>query len=192
MQYLSTLRLHAGRPVEDPKSLMTKTGSWHLLAQGGSATTPHQDHCGFCTWVRVEEGKKLWLICKPLSNEDQATLANDGGGFIGGQWYYVWLEPGDLLVMPPGTVHAVFTPVNTLCTGGFAWSQLRMGSSMMSIAFESENPSVTNDDDAAELSLLLDETYRRMQSALSVVEFGGEEEVEKFKTYYQVCGSLYR
>jgi hypothetical protein len=185
MQFLSKLKAHAGRPTENLNSLWAKVDKWRLLGQRGSGTMTHQDHCGFWTWVKVEEGKKLWLICR-LSEDDRKSFARDGVAFTGGRWFYIWLEPGDILIMPPGTVHAVFTPIDTLCIGGNAWSQRRMGDSMRSIAFEDAYPNVTNDDEVVQLPDLLKEISRRVKSASRVIEFGGEEQIKRFDYYYEV------
>ncbi|KAI9759367.1 MAG: hypothetical protein M1840_003371 [Geoglossum simile] len=191
MQFMSQLDLSsdAGRPVESvgtKSSLYMKTEKWHLLGQGGSGSLPHQDHCGLWTWVRVDQGRKLWLICH-LSEDDRKLFAKEGSAFTSGQWFYLWLEPRDILIMPPGTVHAVFTPEDTLCTGGNGWSKKQMGDSMRSIAFEKMSPHVTNDDPIPQLADLLDKVSKMMESEYSAEEFGGIKEVENFNSYYEVC-----
>jgi hypothetical protein len=189
MNYLPKLRVVGnGRPSEDQTSSWNKVEKWRLLAQGGSGSLTHCDHGGFWTWVKIDEGKKLWLLCR-LSEEDWAEFAERGLAFTGGQWSYVWLEPGDVLIMPPGAVHAVFTPENTLCAGGNAWSQKRMGDTMRSIAFETAHPVVTNDEEVVQLSDLLEKTYQRMIVAPSegyTADFGGEGQMEEFSRYYKV------
>src|SRR5205814_7554577 len=115
-----------------------------------------------------------------LSEDDRKRFFEEGVTFTGGQWVYVWLKPGDILIMPPGTVHAVFTPVDTLCVGGNAWSQKRMGDSMRSITFEHTHPNVTNDDQVLQLPELLEKVSRLMDSTASAAEFGGEEQMKIF------------
>jgi hypothetical protein len=194
MNYLPKLRVVAhGRPTEDPAPFWNKVEKWRLLAQGGSGSMTHCDHCGFWTWVKVDEGKKLWLLCR-LSEEDWKDFGERGLTFTGGQWSYVWLEPGDVLIMPPGTVHAVFTPVDTLCIGGNAWSQKRMGDTMRSIAFETSHPIVTNDEEVVQLSDLLEKTWQRMLVAPEkgyTADFGGQVQIDKFAHYYKVCRPEY-
>jgi Cupin superfamily protein len=189
MNYLPKLRVVGnGRPSEGSALFWNKVEKWRLLAQGGSGSLAHCDHCGFWTWVKVDEGKRLWLLCQ-LSEEDWAEFAERGLSFTGGQWSYVWLEPGDVLIMPPGTVHAVFTPENTLCVGGNAWSQKRMGDTMRSIAFETTHPVVTNSEEVVQLPDLLEKTYQRMIVAPIegyTADFGGEGQMEEFSRYYKV------
>jgi hypothetical protein len=192
MEFLSKLKAGAGRPIENLSShlssLWAKVEKWRLLSQRGSGTMTHQDHCGFWTWLKIEEGKKLWLMCH-LSEDDRKSFAKDGPAFTGGRWFYIWLEPGDILIMPPGTVHAVFTPVDTLCIGGNAWSQKHMGDSMKSIAFETAHPKVTNDDEVIQLPDLLERISQQMElavSAASIATFGGEGQIKMFTYYYKV------
>ncbi|KAI9763972.1 MAG: hypothetical protein M1839_006117 [Geoglossum umbratile] len=184
MQFLSRLAPHAGRQLESLGSLSTKVEKWCLLDQAGSGTMTHQDHCGLWTWVRVEQGKKLWFICNLLGGERQ-TFAEQGAAFVGGRWFYVWLEPGDVLIIPPGTIHAAYTPVNTLYTGGNAWSQKHMGDSMRAIAFEDAHPNVTNNKTFAQLPEILQEVARRMETPGSAADFGGEEQIWRFNHYYK-------
>lgn len=191
MNYLPKLRVGNGRITEDLTPLWSKVEKWRLLAQGGSGSLTQCNHCGFWTWVKVDEGKKLWLLCQ-LSEEDWtefADFAERGLAFTGGQWSYIWLEPGDVLIMPPGTVHAVFTPENTLCAGGNAWSQKRMGDTMRSIAFETAHSIATNDE-VVQLSGLLEKTYQRIIVAPIegyTADFGGEGQMEEFSRYYKAC-----
>ncbi|KAH0541821.1 hypothetical protein FGG08_003704 [Glutinoglossum americanum] len=181
MQFLSQLKSHAGRQVGS----LSKVEKWHLLGQKGSGSIAHQDHCGFWTWIKVEKGRNLWLICQ-LSNDDQEKFAKYGPTFTGGKWFYTWLEAGDILIMPPGTVHAVFTPVDTLCTGGNGWSKAHMGDTMRSIAFEKMHPRVTNDKPVPQLNGLLQEASRGMGDEDSDAEFGGEERKREFREYRKV------
>ncbi|KAI9767676.1 MAG: hypothetical protein M1840_005547 [Geoglossum simile] len=183
MRFLSRITHHGGRQLENLGSLSTKAEKWCLLAQACSGTMTRQDHCGLWTWVRVEQGKNLWFICN-LSNGDREVFAEKGAAFVGGRWFYLWLEPGDILIMPPGTIHAVYTPVDTLCTGGNAWSQRHMGDSMRSISFEDAHPNVTNGDAFTQIPELLTEVSRRMDAG-TTADFGGEEQVWMFNHYYK-------
>ncbi|KAI9774486.1 MAG: hypothetical protein M1839_001719 [Geoglossum umbratile] len=176
---------HGGRPLEPRHSFWNKIEKWRLLGQRGSGTMTHQDHCGFWTWVKVEEGKKLWMICQLDNDNDRARFAAQGTHFTGGQWFYIWLEPGQVLVIPPGTIYAVFTPVDTLCVGGNAWSQRHMGATMRAIAFETKHPKVTNYEPVAELANILERVARHMETSKAAASgFGGEEHIAVFREYY--------
>ncbi|KAH0548045.1 hypothetical protein GP486_008214 [Trichoglossum hirsutum] len=180
----------SGHPVGSRNSLFHRSEKWRQLSQGGSITMPRQDHCGFWTWVKVEEGAKLWLICQLNGDDDRARFASEGPEFVGGRWFYFWLEPGQVVVMPPGTVYATFTPMDTLCIGGNAWSQRHMGDSMRSIAFEAARPHATNDDTARQLSEILDKVAGHMEGACArdpdmLGNYGDRGQVEVFRRHYK-------
>ncbi|KAH0562077.1 hypothetical protein GP486_003217 [Trichoglossum hirsutum] len=181
MRFLSKLKPDAGRPAIGSSIKV----EWCLLGQAGSGSLPHFDHCGFWTWVMVQEGLKLWLVCK-LSDDERKTFASEGINFSGGEWYIVPMRKGDVIVMAPGTVHAVFSPVDTLCFGGNAWSNFTMGDTMKSIYEERVNPAVTNDNQPSELSSLLDEAARRIRVSGSMDKYGGRDQVDMFFKYYKV------
>ncbi|KAI9775418.1 MAG: hypothetical protein M1839_001113 [Geoglossum umbratile] len=164
MRSLRTLKA-ASRwgPTQD----LTSVEKWVLLAQRGSGTMTHQDHDGFWTWVMVEEGEKLWMICQ-LSEDDRKKFAEEGSAFTGGEWFYVWLKPGDVLIMPPGTVHAVFTPVDTLCVGGNACSRRRVDiSSVRAHASGFVQPVATDGSAVARLEDLIIKLSRQLAAATS-------------------------
>ncbi|KAH0566201.1 hypothetical protein GP486_000399 [Trichoglossum hirsutum] len=185
LKLLSRLKCHAGRLTQNSAKPWVKTEKWRLLGEGGSGTMAHWDHCGFFTWIRVEEGRKLWLICV-LNDEDLEGFIRDGMYFTGGEWYYILLNPGDTLIMPPGWVHAVYTPVRTLCTGGNAWSQKCMGDSMRYIAHETEHIKVTNDDPIPDMPAMLERVSKWMKNA-QPIDCGGEEQIQAFQEHYEVC-----
>jgi Cupin superfamily protein len=151
-----------------PTQSLTSVEKWVLLAQRGSGTMTHQDHDSFWTWVMVEEGEKLWMICR-LTEDDRKSFAEEGSAFTGGQWFYVWLKPGDVLIMPPGTVHAVFTPVDTLCVGGNARARRHVDTSAMGEdVSESIQPGITADGrSVARLEDLIIKLSRQLASATS-------------------------
>jgi hypothetical protein len=39
-----------------------RTAGWDLLTHGGFATYPHHDAAGFCTFLYVRNGAKLWVF----------------------------------------------------------------------------------------------------------------------------------
>ena len=78
----SLQRRKTGSPWRPTQSL-TSIEKWVLLAQRGSGTMTHQDDEDFWTWVMVEEGEKLWMICQ-LSRDDWKKFAEEGSAFTGG------------------------------------------------------------------------------------------------------------
>lgn len=103
---------------------------WGVLHQPGVVTHPHQDAEGTATWTRVEAGIKMWVVFKQrgrfddrMHREDIACRLTDV--MENQKWLekhceaeVITLHPGDMIIQPPGTLHAVYTPTPSFCTGG--------------------------------------------------------------------------
>ncbi|KAG1790119.1 uncharacterized protein HD556DRAFT_1446468 [Suillus plorans] len=103
---------------------------WGLLHHAGFLTYPHHDAEGSLTWVRMEVGMKFWVVFRPIDRHDDRKHLQDMaiklGDFTENE---VWIRancraevitimPGDTLIIPPGQLHAVYTPVASFATGG--------------------------------------------------------------------------
>ncbi|KAF8418657.1 hypothetical protein L210DRAFT_3655539 [Boletus edulis BED1] len=108
-------------------------GSWGLLHQAAIMTYPHHDAEGACTWVMPYNGCKIWTCIKVKTRFDRKELAtflaklanreNSMSGFGDDvECETAYLYPGDLAIMPPGQMHAVYTPTASFCRGGHFFS----------------------------------------------------------------------
>ncbi|RXW25757.1 hypothetical protein EST38_g5 [Candolleomyces aberdarensis] len=100
---------------------------FNLAATEGAHHYFHIDSRGDGTWIEVLSGEKLWVIAAP---KDRRKLSSTRLWTADEQdvaalkpvedWDFeaVLLTPGTRLIMPPGTVHAAFSPSNVLCRGG--------------------------------------------------------------------------
>lgn len=114
-----------------------KASSWVLFHQGLYHTFAHHDADGFCTWTQILSGKKFWVILHPKRLKS-ATNGNDIYGAnmlyssdkLSEDGYYgeatemaiIYGEPGDIIIMPPGTFHEVYTPCPSVTIGGHFYS----------------------------------------------------------------------
>ncbi|EAU90829.2 hypothetical protein CC1G_12957 [Coprinopsis cinerea okayama7 len=97
-----------------------------LAATEGAHHYWHIDNRGECTYVSVLAGQKLWAVARPLDGNWWASLdAFTGEDFRVteldcSKWEteMVRLDPGDTVIMPPVTLHAVFTSAHSACHGG--------------------------------------------------------------------------
>ncbi|OJA20360.1 hypothetical protein AZE42_07313 [Rhizopogon vesiculosus] len=104
---------------------------WGLLHHAGIYTGAHYDAEGTLTWIRMEVGVKYWVVFKPKTKHNNrlhlqqfaCRLVDFDDQNL--EWYrehcdieVITLYAGDLLILPPGTVHAVYTPVASFATGG--------------------------------------------------------------------------
>ncbi|KAG1784503.1 uncharacterized protein HD556DRAFT_1451702 [Suillus plorans] len=116
------------RSYVHPDNFTTK--GWALLHHAGFLTYPHHDAEGTLTWVRMEAGIKFWVIFSLKSGEKNRIALQDLSVRLADYarhktWIHkncdgevLTLVPGDLLILPPGVVHAVYTPVPSFSTGG--------------------------------------------------------------------------
>lgn len=103
---------------------------WGLVHHAGFLTYPHHDAEGSLTWLKMNIGVKFWVIFSPKDrHQDRKHLQEFAirlGNFTENvDWIrancdaeVITLLPGDMLIMPPWQVHAVYTPVASFATGG--------------------------------------------------------------------------
>ncbi|KAG2029909.1 hypothetical protein BDR03DRAFT_975385 [Suillus americanus] len=103
---------------------------WALVHHAGFLTYPHHDAEGTLTWVKMDVGIKFWVIFRPKDRHDDRKHLQDFAIRLGNfteneSWIrancdaeVITLLPGDMLIMPPWQVHAVYTPVASFATGG--------------------------------------------------------------------------
>ncbi|KAG2108259.1 uncharacterized protein F5147DRAFT_773843 [Suillus discolor] len=111
---------------------------WGMAHQAGFLMYPHHDVEGTLTWVRMEVGVKFWvLFWLKDQHDDWSHIQNIATQLINFVENKAWLKkhcntglitlrPGDMLIQPPGTMHAVYTPVASFATGGHFYHYLCM------------------------------------------------------------------
>lgn len=131
-------RIHNLHPNRKHMELdLHKSASWTLLHHGLFFTYAHHDADGFMTWTQVLSGYKFWTILHPNSNAQdksrddlQKSAEQFMGKFSAKNGFYgsgcgrtiIYAGPGDIIVMPPGTFHEVYTPVPSVTIGGHLYS----------------------------------------------------------------------
>jgi hypothetical protein len=174
----------AHRPVERPGG--KRYEDFLLLGMSLALTLTHHDFLGFGTWVQPLCGKKLWLWCE-MSESEREQFGRQGGSFTGGKWCCVLLEPGDILIMLPGTAHAVITLEHSICCGGHMWSPKWMTRVMEIANFQRRYPDTTNEDWSDESENLIDAAARLVQRG-PPEKFGGTSQTRAFSGLYTVGG----
>ncbi|KAG1719706.1 uncharacterized protein EDB91DRAFT_1009058, partial [Suillus paluster] len=147
---------------------------WGLLHHAGYVTYPHHDCEGTLTWVRMEAGLKFWAIFRLKSRStDRSHLQEMVMRLVNYMWNIKWIKencdgevitlvPGDLLILPPGTVHAVYTPVPSVATGGHFYHYSCMHLTELARYMDAEVGHCTTNQNLNHAS----ETIRRMVLAI--------------------------
>ncbi|KAF8177880.1 hypothetical protein BJ912DRAFT_811635, partial [Pholiota molesta] len=143
---------------------------WGLCATAGAYHTFYIDSDGFGTYVDVMTGKKVWLVMRPSNNNiDDFSEFGEITRYVGESFDLlnvgdnsrieaVVLTPGTRLYMRPNTMHAVYTPENSICHGGHFYSMSTLKDTLCGIihVFVGYHD-VTNNDDRAHSRFLLRE-----------------------------------
>ncbi|EJD46654.1 hypothetical protein AURDEDRAFT_164477 [Auricularia subglabra TFB-10046 SS5] len=135
---------------------------WYLMAHSGYYTRDHHDSCGYCTYIWVQCGVKLWSWHRVpphlrsrqyASNVLSSQLSTDSP--VDGLWYTARLGPGDVLIQPPNLVHRVYTAERSIVKGGhfYCWQALHLTELARSIDVD-HNSSATNEDHPSAARLL--------------------------------------
>ncbi|KAF8549165.1 hypothetical protein OG21DRAFT_1500591 [Imleria badia] len=105
-------------------------GSWAIAHHAGIVTYPHHDAEGAGTYAIPLSGIKNWVL---FAIKDQQITRQRLPRFLANLSHpdsrldeflaqvdaeTIHLYPGDLIIMPPGQMHSVYTPVASLCRGG--------------------------------------------------------------------------
>ncbi|KAL3469035.1 hypothetical protein BJX99DRAFT_252306 [Aspergillus californicus] len=103
---------------------------FYLLSTRRSISSIHADTAGKSTYIIGLEGKKVWYLpYQPSADALQLFGSTNPKPFRNG-WMRIEILPGDLLIMPPGYPHAVFTPEDSLTFGGNFYTLPHLGNSL--------------------------------------------------------------
>ena len=160
----------------DRKHMQTdtqKSASWTLLHHGQFFTYAHHDADGFMTWVQPLSGYKFWTLLVPNgyatdhTREDVNTSAsqffhknfsaktgNYGSNF---ERIIIYAGPGDIVIMPPGMFHEVYTPVPSVAIGGhmYSYNAMHLTELCRSIQKESDGQFTNQDHSSASITMAL-------------------------------------
>ncbi|KAE8334436.1 hypothetical protein BDV24DRAFT_172555 [Aspergillus arachidicola] len=142
-----------GRPL---KALLDYADhEFFLLSSRHSISPLHVDTAGQLTYIVGISGCKTWYLPRNFTADKYEILATYGSSTTEtyyDDWVKVDIMPGDLLIMPPGCPHAVFTPEHALTFGGNFYTLPHLGSSLRVLALQAQfnfvfsNESITEQD----------------------------------------------
>ncbi|TDL13507.1 hypothetical protein BD410DRAFT_846876 [Rickenella mellea] len=105
--------------------------TWALVASKRAVSHPHMDPSGFSTYVQMILGRKIWFV-------PYGRIPADENGWIidDAMWRAVFLQPGDVFLMRPGTPHFVITVEDALAVGGHFYNRQTFSETLRALAFE--------------------------------------------------------
>ncbi|KAK3115497.1 hypothetical protein LTR53_005113, partial [Teratosphaeriaceae sp. CCFEE 6253] len=120
-----------------------------LVGFPGAFSGAHID-CLIGTWVRTLFGSKIWMIVPPASmtDEDWSDFAREGDSWNPkGKGRAVFLDPGNVLFMPPGNpfIHAVLTAETCVQEGGMVWDTKNILPVLTNLFWLANNQAATNE-----------------------------------------------
>ncbi|KAL2859963.1 uncharacterized protein BJX67DRAFT_375922 [Aspergillus lucknowensis] len=126
-------------PVRQADLLRTAYLRKRGSASNHNSVSPiHVDTAGHLTWIIGICGRKVWYVPNELTLAAN-RLATGGSQFpehYEGGWMRIIIEPGDLLIMPPGCPHAVFTPEDSFTVGGDFFTSSHLGTTITATALQ--------------------------------------------------------
>jgi len=125
--------------------------SFQVLGSKGAHGTPGFSPNGVVSSFRVEEGRCLWIVWPMMAIEDYDAV-QDTGSIPSGQ-FLVYLEPGDVLVLPAGTFHTVIFLTPTLMTGNFYWHPKDLSRMIQLAWLERKHGWITDEGRSGNLSM---------------------------------------
>ncbi|KAI4920228.1 hypothetical protein J4E90_002369 [Alternaria incomplexa] len=162
----------------NPSDLSSKTG-FALWGKRGVWSFPHVDEHGLYTGVLCESGSKLWFTwsLSPSEREQWAVSRQAGFQYAPNKpGFPIYLKKGDLLLMPPGTVHAPLSLEDVIMHGVHVWCSKTMVSTAESALLDLRFPMCTNEEPRRELRGKLMHLVRASKARLGPYTWGDHEE----------------
>ncbi|EDU43474.1 hypothetical protein PtrM4_077930 [Pyrenophora tritici-repentis] len=173
--------------AKDNRQGLNFPDSFALWGKQGTWSFPHVDKHGLYTAVLCEQGEKLWFSWS-LDDKELENWAKDrerGEKYEPSQaGFPVLMRNGDLLIQPPGTVHAPASVTNVIMTGYFFWSSRTMNTTARCALLDLEHPNITNEDVQPELGGRLKHLAHASKLRLQPYNWG-EEDLEEFQRLEQ-------
>lgn len=141
---------HAGKPDRAAEADLSNSSTFQLCASKGAWSMPHIDRHGVTTSVFCDSGEKIWLVWPHMMRSCLKSWAGSQDYCPPLRPMVVYLRPGDLLIMPPSTVHAPYSLTDVIMTGTMHWDSRYMVHVPAISLLETDYPTVTNEDPSLE------------------------------------------
>jgi hypothetical protein len=142
---------HAGKQTVFRPNDLTNSATFSLASQAGVFSAAHRDSYGKMTSIFIECGAKCWLTWPALSPQEvKAWVGKGPQSYPDVDAFPICLEEGDLLLQPPGTIHAPYTYETCVVTGTQHWHSPSMHIHLRLANEDAQYEMTTNEDEAYE------------------------------------------
>ncbi|KAK4909465.1 hypothetical protein LTR49_021744 [Elasticomyces elasticus] len=158
-----------------------------LLGFPGAFSGAHLDSL-VGTWLRTLFGSKFWMVVSPesMTPQDWTNFARESHRWNpDGKARAIYLEPNDVLLMPPGIplVHAVLTLETCLQEGGMLWDERVILSTLKNLFWIGQLQQATNEAWPHQLLDIINELQALVSSDLQ--RFAGDVSPDEFHEQFE-------
>ncbi|ORY72126.1 uncharacterized protein BCR38DRAFT_418977 [Pseudomassariella vexata] len=135
---------------------------------------------------RNRNGKDNGYTNGNTSDEDMQSQKGDGpeNGNLDvqeeGRWTALYLRRGGLLIQPPGTLHAPYSPTNVLCSGTMHIDTRGLVKSAELSVLETKHPNITNEEPAMEYANCMIQAARMWRRMVVGLRWLPDEDRKRF------------
>jgi hypothetical protein len=142
----------AGKPTTLRFADLTTSAAFQVCGKRGAFSHAHRDRHHVMTIVTSEEGEKIWNTFPPLNHAELCAWAESEDLSPPFRPMCCYLRPGDILIQPPGRLHAPLSLTDVLITGTMHLHPKTLVEAVQQSIVELHHPEVTNEEPAAEFS----------------------------------------
>ncbi len=159
---------------------------FQICGKAGAFSMPHCDRHGVITTVFCDDGEKLWLTWPHLNREETITWADGPDYCPRYRPFAVHLRTGDMLIVPPGRIHAPFSMSNVLMSGTMHWDSRNMVEVARQSLLQVDHPSITNEETASDCLGKLEAIRKCWSHGAGPWKWGSRADLKEFSRLVKV------
>lgn len=184
---------NAGKKARTKIRDLTNCATFHVCARCGAHSLLHHDSYGKVTTVFCEEGEKAWPCCPTFTDSELqawkvAQEHEDGLLYRPSlKLMFLYLGPGDLIIMPSNTPHAPYTMTDCLMTGTQHFHSETILDHINAGISELDCPNITNEEPSTEAVAKFKAILRLWDEGNLAYKFPGFDVLKTAKERLKVC-----
>lgn len=183
--------LWSGKKGERLVSDLSECASFQICSKRGAFSLPHVDQHGVVTAVFCDQGEKVWNMWTGLGIDALREYA-ESDSLPTTPCTSLVLYSGCLLIMPSGTLHAVWSPTDVLMSGTMYWDSRDLLRIAQLTQCTAEFPHLSNEDVAREFASKMDKIAELWEANSPVWPWGPADHLGQFKDAVEVSRADYK